>query len=187
MFSMSEKIDKAVLNENLIKLQQGDEHAFDRVYEMTSKSVYILCFSVLKDSYKAEDIMQNTFIKVRTNVSQYEPNTNPLAWILTIAKSLAINEYNRVKRDVPTDFSEPTMQKPYVDKNLEAVENQQILKKAFEVLNERERNIVLLHTMKGMKHNDIAKVYDLTLSNTLWIYHNSLKKLRKALEGEFDE
>ena len=32
---MSEKIDKAVLNENLIKLQQGDEHAFDRVYEMT--------------------------------------------------------------------------------------------------------------------------------------------------------
>ncbi|MDD7458115.1 MAG: RNA polymerase sigma factor, partial [Clostridia bacterium] len=88
---MSEKIDKAVLNENLIELQQGDEHAFDRVYEMTSKSVYILCFSVLKDSYKAEDIMQNTFIKVRTNVSQYEPNTNPLAWILTIAKSLAIN------------------------------------------------------------------------------------------------
>lgn len=184
---MGEKISKALLDENLILLQQGDERAFDRVYEMTKRSVYILCFSILKDSYKAEDVMQSTFIKVRTSISQYVPNTNPLAWILTIAKSLSINEYNKSKRDVPTDFSEPTMQKPYEDKNLEAIENQQILKKAFEVLSERERNIVLLHTMKGMKHKDIAKVLDLSLSNTLWIYHNSLKKLRKALEGEFDE
>ena len=179
---MAEKIDKALLNKNLIKLQQGDEGAFDAVYEITSKSVYILIFSILKDKGKAEDIMQNTFIKIRTNIDQYKPNTNSLAWVLTIAKSLAINEYNRAKRDIPTDFSMPTMQKPYIDQNLQQVEDRMLLYEAFKVLNEREKGIVLLHSIKGIKHKDIAKIYDITLSNTLWIYHNSIKKLKNAIE-----
>lgn len=184
---MSDRIDKALLNKNLISMQQGDENAFNLVYEMTSKSVYILIFGVLKDRQKSEDIMQNTYIKVRKNITQYNPDSNSLAWILTIAKSLAINEYNRVKREIPTDFDTTYNIGSYDDKNLEAVENKQILQKAFDVLDERERNIVLMHTVKGIKHKDIALINGISLSNALWIYHNSLKKLKKALEGEFDE
>ena len=184
---MESKIDKVLLNKNLIELKNGSEDAFDSIYEITNKSVYMLILSILKDKFKAEDIMQDTFMKVRTNIDQYKPNTNGLAWVLTIAKSLAINEYNRNKRDVPTDFSEPTMQKPYIDVNFDRIEYKQILEKAFEVLNERERGIVLLHAVKGIKHKDIAKIYDITLSNALFIYHNSLKKLQKVLEGERNE
>ena len=184
---MNSKVDKALLNDNLILLQQGNESAFDRVYEMTNKSVYILIYSILKDSYKAEDIMQDTYVKIRRNISQYQPNTNSLAWVLTIAKSLAINEYNRAKRDLPTDFSEPTMQKPFIDNNFDRIANRQILEEAFKVLSDRERGIVFFHAVKGVKHKDIAKVYDITLSNTLWIYHNSMKKLKKVLEGELNE
>ena len=184
---MENKVDKALLNAKLIELQSGSEAAFDSIYEITNRSVYVLIFSILNDKFKAEDIMQDTYMKIRTHIDQYKPNTNGLAWVLTIAKSLAINEYNRNKRDLPTDFSEPTMQKPYIDNNFTRIENRQILEKAFEVLNERERGIVLLHAVKGIKHKDIAEVYEITLSNALFIYHNSLKKLQKVLEGDLNE
>ena len=184
---MNSKVDKASLNDNLILLQQGNESAFDRVYEMTNRSVYMLILSILKDKYKSEDIMQDTYIKIRKNISQYKPNTNSLAWVLTIAKSLAINEYNRAKRDLVTDFTLPTMEKPYSEAGFNRIDDRQILEQAFKVLSDRECGIVFLHAVKGVKHKDIAKVYDITLSNTLWIYHNSMKKLKVALEGELNE
>ena len=50
------------------------------------------------------------------------------------------------------------------------------------VLNEDERQIVMLHSMAGMKHREIAEIVDMPVSTVLSKYNRSLKKLRQSLE-----
>lgn len=175
---------KNQLDKYMERLQLGNEDAFDIIYEEMHKGVYVLILSVLKEKYSAEDITQNTFVKLRTNISQYKLGTNPVAWILTIAKSLAINEFNRKKRDIPTDFNSLEMQNTCGAYDIDFLLDRQILKTAMTKLTERERTVVLMHAVAGYKHREIAEILELTQSNTLWIYHNSLKKLKVALQEE---
>ncbi len=79
-------------------LKKGDETAFVEIYEATHRLVYYTIYQILKDSELAKDIMQDTYLKVHEKIDSYRFDS-PKAWIMTIARNLAINAYNRRKKN----------------------------------------------------------------------------------------
>ena len=81
------------LDENLIlRMANGDGHAFTELYQLTSGAVYGFALSILRNREDAEDVMHDAFIKTYTGAVTYKPTGKPLAWILTIVRNLAYNK-----------------------------------------------------------------------------------------------
>ena len=180
-------MDKKLLNDYLVKLKKGDNSAFDSIYHLTKQGVFSLTLSILKNPYSAEDIMQETYLKVKEKILYYNDGTNGYAWILTIARNLCFNYLNRNKKVDVLDTSEHEYLNPVTDKNFER-EDMPIFKIAKNVLTNYELQIVLMYSVYGYKHREIAAALNKPLGSVLWTYNNALKKLKKELKkGEHDE
>ncbi len=170
--------------ENIVEaFKNGDETAFDRLYEETKTDVYYTILLVLKDPSLSEDIMQDTYLKMIENIQSYKRKGEFKAWLKTIAKRLAINAYNKRKKETPMDAAEnPNL---FESENRD-LEKRYYLEKLLNVLNEEEKTIVIRHAVLGDKHKDIAEDLKKPLGTVLWKYQNALEKMRKE-GGEFDE
>lgn len=161
-------------------MKRGDEGAFEYIYNYAKNAVFYCAYSILKDRGLAEDIMQNTFIKVRQYVYSYQKGTKPLAWITTIARNLSINEHNRRKREIYTDFTDYNSKASYT-----MSDDKLVLDAAFKHLKERDRQIVIMHVLGGLKHRELAEIFNMPLGTVLFKYNSALKKLRKYItEGK---
>lgn len=175
-------MDKKLIDTYLISLKNGNDNAFDEIYNLTKKGVFSVALGIVKNYQVAEDIMQDVFIKVKQKINFYKEGTNGYAWILTIARNLSINEYNKLSRSEVVDFQENEYLTETND-NLESV-NMPIFKIAKKVLNQSELQIVLLYSVDGYKHREIAKIMNKPLGSVLWSYNNAMKKLKKELSKE---
>ncbi|MDR3263677.1 MAG: RNA polymerase sigma factor [Clostridiales bacterium] len=166
------------------ELREGNIDALDGIYELTSKGVYILAYSILKNAEKAKDVMQDTFLRAAANIGQYKPGTNPKAWISVIARNAAYREYNNAKRIVCQDFSEHI-----IDKNVNETmwTDNIILNDALQTLTAQEREIVSLFAAQGYKHREIAQIVGRPIGTIQWLYNRAVKKMRKNTETKKHE
>ena len=159
-------------------MKKGEEQAFEMVYELTKKQVFFTILAIIKDYGIAEELMQDTYIRLRKNIGKYECNTNANAWIVRIAHNLAINEYHKRKKELITDELENDFLFHSVNEN--SMLNNLLLKQLFNLLNIEEREVVMLHTL-GYKHHEIAKQIQKPLGTVLWIYNKAIKKMQKEV------
>ncbi len=163
------------------KLKNGDSTAFDMIYECTYRKVFFLVLPILKDRALAEDIMQDTYLKFLEKLYDYKAK-NSLAYLLTIAKNLAINEYNKRKREVK-DIDLDSSAFAY-DAYLEfSAQNEELIRSALSVLSQVEKNVFLLHNLENLTHREIALILEKPLGTITWTYQQAVKKMRKHLEG----
>ena len=175
---------KEQLEECLKLLKNGNVNAITPIYQQMSKPVYTVAFAILKDEGASQDIMEDTFIKVRQNINNYQENTNPSAWILTIARNLALMEYRKRKKEVMIDVQENDYMLGTEENNYKEVNP--VLKKAMLSLDAEDREIVLLHVIQDYKHREIADMLNKPLGTILWKYNRAMKTLKKILEEEGD-
>lgn len=178
-----ENMDKKLLDEYLIKLKRGDNEAFDGIYHLTKRGVFSLVLSIVKNPYAAEDIMQDTYLKIKEKILYYKDGTNGYAWILTIARNLSLNYLNKNNKIDVLDTTEHEYLTAVTDKNF-ARDDMPIFKIAKNCLNDFELQVVILYAVYGYKHREIAKVLNKPLGSVLWTYNNSIKKLQKVLKKE---
>ncbi len=180
-------MDKKLLNDYLERLKKGDNDAFDAIYHLTKRGVFSLLLSITKNPYTAEDLMHDTYLRVKEKILYYKNGTNGYAWILTISKNLSYNFLNREKKMDIIDTSEHEYLNPVTDKNF-VKDDMPIFKIAKQHLKNFELQVVYLYAVQGYKHREIAKILNKPLGTVLWTYHNSIKKLQKVLKkGEQDE
>lgn len=173
--------DVITLNTALFRnIAAGDKEAFQFLYKETSKSVYVFLLSIVQNREDAEDLLQETYIRVRLHADQYEEQGKPLAWIFTIAKNLALMRLRDLKRFGYQDFD--ALQVSVQFSGIENAEDRMVLIRAFQVLPEEERTIVLLHAASGFKHREIAQLLDKPLATILSKYRRAIKKLQHELK-----
>lgn len=165
----------------LKKMKMGNEDAFVELYNSTKKGLFAFIYTYLNNYQDSEDILLETFIKIRSNIQRYKDNTNPTAWMFQIAKNEALNYINKNKRVEYVDFQENVS----IAGNYEMdVEGKQILEITIKVLSQEEARIVLLHAVDGYKHQEISKILNMPLGTVLWKYNKAIKTLQEAL-GEY--
>ena len=171
----SEYSSRRPIDDSLIeKISTGDTDAFRELYESASKSIYGFALSILKNSQDAEDVLQETFIRVWDNSESYKPQGKPMAWIIRIARNLAMTQLReKGKHNQPDcvaqlpDFS-----------SVSNSESRLLLEKLFGVLSDDEKQIVILHIAAGLKHRETAQLLGLPLGTVISKYNRALKKLR---------
>lgn len=165
----------------LARMAQGDTEALGRLYELTHEAVYGYALSITKSPHDAEDVMQECFVRAHLGAGQYRAQGKPLAWLLRIARNLALMRLRDAKRSVtmsPEDWMEAFAAQPEFTR-----EDAQTLSALMDALKDDEREIVTLHALAGFKHREIAAMLDLALPTVLSKYNRSLKKLRNLLQG----
>ena len=171
--------------ELLRRVGSGDQDAFHQLYLSTDRTIYSFILSILKNPQDAEEIMQETYLKIWTSAGSYKSQGKPLAWMFTIARNLCYMKFRDQKREADiglSDLSEGEMGE--FCPQIEDAADKMVLRTALQILNEEERQIVLLHTTAGMKHREIAADLEMPLATVLSKYNRAMKKLQKHLREE---
>ena len=170
------------LDELLGRLALGDKEALEKLYYETKAAIYGFALSITKNPTDAEDILQETYLKIWANANKYSAKGTPMAWIMTIAKNLALMKLREKKRHQDLEPEEWDMSF-HIPDTAGTTEDRHLLEAALKILTKEERHIILLHAVSGMKHREIAELIDIALPTVLSKYHRALKKLRKYIEG----
>lgn len=171
--------------ELLRRVSLGDQEAFHQLYQNTDRTIYSFVLSILKNPQDAEEVMQETYLKVWTSAPGYQAQGKPLAWMFTIARNLCYMKFRDQKRmaDIGLDELDGEETGEFCPQ-LENAADAMVLRAALEILKEDERQIVLLHASAGMKHREIASSLQMPLATVLSKYNRAMKKLKEYLREE---
>lgn len=161
------------------KIADGDQDAFHLLYNETAKSIFGFLLSILHNREDAEDLLQETYIKVRLHAKEYTHQGKPLAWMLTIARNLAYMKLREQKKYSYAQVEDLNLEDTF--QHIQNLEDRMVLEAAFRILDDEEREIVILHAISGLKHREISILLDKPLPTVLSKYHRSIKKLRQEL------
>lgn len=173
--------DEALLE----RVGKGDEDAFRQLYQNTDRTIYSYILSIVKNVQDAEEIMQETYLKVWISAAAYRPQGKPLAWMFTIAKNICYMKFREKKHEADVGLDDLTGEETgEFCPQLENAADKLALQAALEILKEDERQIVLLHASAGMKHREIAANLKMPLATVLSKYNRAMKKMEKFLGKE---
>lgn len=182
-FFTSKSDNTKEIDESLFeRIGDEDSKALEELYIKTERTMYAYVLSLVKDHEQALDIVQETYLKIRTSAHLYKPMGKPLAWMFTIAKNLYFSRLRVEKRYSNYEYEEieNSIDFSYVTNKVDKI----VLESAMKILSTEEREIVMLYVVSGMKHREIAKNLDLPLPTSLSKYYRAIKKLKKYLKGK---
>ena len=171
-----------ILEKSLKRIAKGETDRIADIYDEVNSSLYGYILSFLKNPTEAEDVLQDTYVKICQSAGMYKAMGKPMAWILTIARNLSLMKIR--SRAKFTDIEEYEWDNLSEGDSDFHVEDREVLTAAMSKLSSEERQIVMLHAVSGMKHREIADMYDMPLATVLSKYNRALKKLKKELTDQ---
>lgn len=176
-------LNSKYLDECIFAIAKNDLSYMNELYELTHVNVYSYVLSIVKNRHDAEDVTHDCYVAVYNNADMYKSNGKPLAWIITIARNLALAKLKDRNRFDERDIGE--YQIADESNNLTPIERD-TLETCLNILSDEERQVVILHAISGFKHREIARILDMSLSGVLSKYNRAMNKL-KAQYGKGKE
>ena len=164
------------------QIASGDRSALAALYEESASAVFGFALSIVKNASDAEDVLQETFVRVWNSANSYEPMGKPMAWIFTISRNLSMSKLRERMRIAEMPEDEQMYDAMYEPRL--GIEQKVVLEAAMQKLCDDERQIVMLHAVSGLKHREIAKLLSMPLATVLSKYSRARKKLQNALDEE---
>ena len=176
----------------------GDVAAFHRLYALLSARIQSYLTGILGDRAAAEDVLQQTFLKVHQSRESYVRGANPIPWIYTIAHRSALDDLRRRKRSrvrLTKDgelHSPPTAGLSGGEQPADALESAGSQEgpdaerlattlAALENLPEGQRQALLLTKVHGRTHAEAALIMGSTAGAIKLRAHRAYVSLRKVL------
>ena len=177
--------------------QRGREPAFRELVRRYERPVFSIIFRMVRDSATAEDLAQDTFIKVLNHIDKYRPEFKLSSWLLKIANNVAIDHLRRRQLSTismsgsphagsaseveATSFDLASSDESALDE-LEARELGSAIEKAVARLRPEYRSCILLRHVEGRSYEEIAATLDLPLGTVKTYIHRARHELRESLE-----
>ena len=177
--------------------QEGREVAYRELIRRYERPVFSLVFRMVRDRATAEDLSQETFIKVLNNIDKYVPEFKFSSWLFKIANNLAIDHLRRRRIQTvsmdgapdattasqieATSFELASHGESALDE-LAARELGSAIERAIAALRPEYRSCIMLRHVEGRSYEEIAATLDLPLGTVKTYIHRARHELRKALE-----
>lgn len=163
----------------MMHIQNDEMEYFDMFFEKTKRPVFNLIYSYLRDCDESEDILQEAYLKMLRYKKKIKLDGNILSYLLQIAKTLSLNYLKRYKRE---DYIEDIDFIPEERKDIPRdLDESPVVKAMKAVLRDSEYQIVILHVVNGMTHNEIASLLKKPLGTITWAYNNAIEKVRRKM------
>lgn len=186
------KIIKLSDQELVAAFLNGDELSIETLINRHRSKVYTYIYLTIKNHALAEDLFQETFIKVIQSLraGKYKDNGRFLSWVIRIAHNLIIDHFRKEKQmnSVSNDDSELDLfnNKKLAEDNIEDVlVSNQIKEDIRNLINELpgdQREVVLMRHFGGLSFKDIAEQTGVSINTALGRMRYALINLRKMIK-----
>ena len=170
----------------------GNKLGIETLIYRHKNKVYTYIVLIVKDQHLAEDIFQDTFIKVIRSLKEgkYKDNGRFLSWVIRIAHNLVIDHFRKEKQinTISNDNYEADIfnSKKFSDKNIEElIIREQIIddvRMLVEELPDDQKQVVLLRHYGGLSFKEIADQTNVSINTALGRMRYALINLRKIIE-----
>lgn len=183
-----------ISDSELVRLYtEGNPQAFEKLVKITKSKVYTTIVMVVKDRYTAEDILQDTYIKIVETLKsgRYNEEGKFMPWICRVAHNLAIDHIRKTKR-MPTVEIENSEGNNIFDTIKFAEVSFEDKKSKMELLSairqlvrelpEAQREVFIMRNMAEMSFQEIAEATGVSINTALGRMRYALINIRKQLE-----
>ncbi len=179
---MSKVCEKDLLRLEKLKEERGNEITFNELVLENHQKIYSLFRRMVQTHDEADDLTQETFIKVYKNFSKFKFQSSPYTWIYRIAVNTGINYLHRKK---VKQFFGLERVKDMQSSNDPAVSNECniALRQAVAKLSPKQQIVVLLRSFQELPFKQIAVIMDSTENAAKVNFSHALKSLREVLRN----
>lgn len=176
--------------ELLVKqLQEGNnkDAAFQKLVHLYKERLYWHIRSMVKNHDDADDVLQNTFIKVFKGIKKFKGNSKLFSWMYRIATNESITFLNSKARKM--NVSSEELQEKMIN-NLESdvyFEGKKIqlkLQKAIATLPEKQKQVFNMRYLEEMKYREIAEILGVSEGSLKSNYHHAVKKVETFIKKD---
>ncbi|MGC8775877.1 MAG: RNA polymerase sigma factor [Minisyncoccia bacterium] len=150
------------------KYLNGNEESLKELINRYLKVIYNFNYQYVLNSAEAEDLTQETFLKIWKNLKKFDQSKNFKTWILTIAKNTCF-DFLRKKNPQILDFENEEIKNfleniPSEDKPIQIkIDNEILIQKVYknlEILPVKYKTVILMHYIEDLSLNEIAEILD---------------------------
>lgn len=173
--------------------QQGEELAFHHLYRRYSRALYAMAYNMLGTHQDADEVLQETFVRVFKNLGRLRSPEAFTAWIYQITVNLCMDfrkmraraRWQPLEQDQegPSPFELATAK--WVRTPQQVLENKELLAhitSAIDALPEQQKAVIIMHEIEGISKKTISDVLNCSLVTVRTNLHHARKKLRKRLQ-----
>jgi RNA polymerase sigma-70 factor (ECF subfamily) len=185
----------------MLRYRNGDEDAFEMLYGRYEKPVFSFIYRILMNAVDAEDLCQETFLRLVKEKKKYQASGNFKTWVFRIALNLCRDRLRRKKFRSHRSIDAPSLSQ---NGNINEIENalsdpapdqidcmekdemKVLIQQAFKKLPEKQRTVVILKEYQALKFSEIAEIMKSPVGTIKSLNHRGHKKLKKILANYID-
>ena len=165
------------------RVKAGDSAAFDTLVRRHMQRAFAVAMRLLGQQQDAEDLVQEAFLATLEKIDSFDSQREFAPWFSRILVNRCLNaRKSRARRstvDVPAE-AVSNRASPLVEAERSELRNH--LKKALQLLPERQRAIVTMFDVEGFSSPEIAEIMGISDGTVRWHLHQARRVLREALD-----
>lgn len=173
------------------KYVAGNEEALSKLINRHKSRIYGFIYSKIKDTDIANDIFQDTFVKVIKTLksNSYKEEEKFVSWVMRISHNLIMDHFRKIKR-MPIQrntnefsiFSILSDNSPNIENRIITNQIQIDLKKLIEELNEDQKEIVEMRLYRNMSFKEISEEKEISINTALGRMRYAINNLRAIIK-----
>lgn len=181
--------------ELMSNFQEGDDSAFDQLVERYYQHVLNYLCHQCWDKVIAEDICQDTFVKLYNSKEKYKPVTTFKAFLFTVARNVFIDNYRKTKKTKTTSLDAVYGDNSFVSyiqcvtpDTGDVIDSNERLTKIMAAINELPeilKDVFILSEIEQLKYSEISEILNIPVGTVKSRMFNAVKILQKLLQGVF--
>ena len=178
--------------ELILRFIKGEQSCFEQLIHRHKNKVFAYISLYIRDQALAEDIFQDTFLKVIQSVKagKYSDNGKFISWVMRIAHNLIIDHFRRVKQmntisndDYDSDlFNSKRFAMDNVEDDMIKRQIQKDVRRMISHLPDDQREVVILRHYAGLSFKEIAEITDVSINTALGRMRYALINMRKIMQ-----
>ncbi|MEO0059215.1 MAG: hypothetical protein RLZZ312_862 [Bacteroidota bacterium] len=160
--------------------------AFQKLVQQYQKPLYVLVRNIVLNHDDADDVLQNTFVKVYQNLSKFKGDSKLFTWIYRIATNEAITHLNqKARRNGRTtlEFQQKQIDKLTADIDYDGSEIAIALQKAVAQLPEKQQLVFKMKYYQEMKYEEISEILGTSVGALKASYFHAVKKIESFVKS----
>ena len=172
----------------LLQAEQSAEKGFKMLMQKYQERLYWHIRRMVLEHEDANDIIQNTFIKVFKGIKRFEGKSQLYTWLYRIATNEALTFLKKKQRKetVALDDESNRINKLQSDPYFDGQEATLLLQKALDRLPEKQRIVFNLRYFDEMSYKDMEQVLETSVGALKASFHHALKKVQAYLKEQVD-
>ncbi|HKK75151.1 MAG TPA: RNA polymerase sigma factor [Saprospiraceae bacterium] len=173
---------KTATEKQLIRAcRRGHARAQQELYQRYVQAMYHVALRLVGERTRAEDVVQEAFIRVFRQLDQFRGEATIGAWIKRITVNTALNELRRTKKMQFTNLEGMEQLAAPTQHSNPAAFSVREIHESIQELPEGSRVILSLYLLEGYQHKEISKILDISVSTSKSQYHRAKKILQEIL------